>query len=319
MVINLKDYYTFIFILKKFKMIKAESLQKRYGNQVALEIDDLVIESDKITGLIGPNGAGKSTFMKIICGYLSPTKGRVFINDEEVQQHNSELKKKIGYLPENNPLYYDLYVKEYLLYVAGIYKLQEKTLMIKKIIDQTGLGKEQNKKIGLLSKGYKQRVGLAQAIIHDPKILILDEPTSGLDPNQIIEIRNLIVELGKNKTVLLSTHILQEVEAICDKVVILNNGKIITNEETGKVQKQDKILLIEFDRNPLTDDIRKVEGVVSAENIKENIWAIKSEKNTDIRTNIFNFAVNNKLVILSQQYQESKLEDIFHKLTKNGK
>jgi len=300
-------------------MIVIENISKQYNKQFALESVDAVIEKNRITGLIGPNGAGKSTLMKLICGYISPTSGNIIINDKEVNINNYEIKKIIGYLPENNPLYTDMYVKEYLHYIAGIYKLENKKEKIKEIIELTGLAKEQHKKIEALSKGYRQRVGLAQAIIHDPEVLILDEPTSGLDPNQIVDIRNLISELGKNKTVMLSTHILQEVEAICDSVLLLNNGKIITHDKTSNIQNnKNKNLVVEFDQNPLRQELLEIEGVVEARNPKNNIWIITSSENTDIRSAIFKFAVSKSLVVLSSQVQEMKLEEFFQSLTKKN-
>ena len=301
-------------------MIAVKELTKQYGKQLALDNVDLIISDNKITGLIGPNGAGKSTLMKIICGYLTPTSGNVAINEKNVDINNIELKKSIGYLPENNPLYFDMYIIEYLEYIAGIYNIKNKKDRINEIIILTGLTKEKSKKIGQLSKGYKQRVGIAQAIIHDPEILILDEPTTGLDPNQIIEIRNLISGLGKNKTVLLSTHILQEVEAICDSVIIVNEGKILASEKTNEIKKKNKhTLIVEFNKNPSKEEILAIEGVLETRFVKDNIWLITSHDNIDIRETLFNFAVNNGIIILSSQIKEQKLEDIFIELVKNTK
>lgn len=216
------------------------NISKNYGSQLAL--DDLSFEVNKgeILGFIGPNGAGKSTTMKIITGYIPPSKGEVFINGMDAVEQSLEIRKIIGYLPESNPLYTDMYVKEYLRYIAGIYGLRKKAgKMVRDIIEQTGLSSESHKQIKALSKGYRQRVGLAQALIHDPEILILDEPTSGLDPNQIVEIRNLISELGKEKTVMLSTHIMQEVEAICDRAIIINKGRMVADEALdGKADRR---------------------------------------------------------------------------------
>jgi len=298
-------------------MITIEKKKKKYGIQSALDNIDLVIGNTKITGLIGPNGAGKSTLMKIICGYLEPTSGTVKINDKKVEIENRELRKHIGYLPENNPLYHDMYVKEYLEFVAGIYHIKNNKEAVNHVIALTGLQKEQHKKIGELSKGYKQRVGLAQAIIHDPDVLILDEPTSGLDPNQIIEIRNLIVSLGKNKTVLLSTHILQEVEAICDEVIVINNGTIIKQGKTENIKKENsKNLVVEFDTNPSREELMKIDGVEKVKFVKDNIWIISGKGEKDIRGDIFKFAVDKGMVVLSSQIQEKKLEEIFQEMTK---
>jgi ABC-2 type transport system ATP-binding protein len=208
-----------------------KNISKKYGPQLALDDVSFEIKKGEILGFIGPNGAGKSTTMKIITGYIPPTEGEVYINGMDAVEHSLETRKITGYLPEANPLYTEMYVKEYLRYIAGIYGFRKnKGKLVADIIERTGLEIESHKKIGALSKGYRQRVGLAQALIHDPEILILDEPTSGLDPNQIIEIRNLISELGKEKTVMLSTHIMQEVEAICDRVIIINRGRIVADE-----------------------------------------------------------------------------------------
>ena len=219
--------------------IIVQNLVKIYGGQHAVDEVTFEVNSGEIVGFIGPNGAGKSTVMKIICGYLSATSGSVTVNGFDVERQSMDVRRCIGYLPEHNPLYQDMFVKEYLAFVAGLYQLGTATKKrISEIVDATGLGNEQHKKIGVLSKGYRQRVGLAQALIHDPPILILDEPTTGLDPNQIIEIRTLISELGKSKTVLLSTHIMQEVEAICQRTIIINKGKIVANAAVNELVKQ---------------------------------------------------------------------------------
>jgi len=216
-----------------------QNLVKLYGRQRAVEDVMFEVGSGEIVGFIGPNGAGKSTVMKIICGYISATSGSVTVNGFDVERQSMDVRRNIGYLPEHNPLYPDMFVKEYLAFVAGLYQLGSTTKKrISDIVDATGLGNEQHKKIGVLSKGYRQRVGLAQALIHDPAILILDEPTTGLDPNQIIEIRALISELGKSKTVLLSTHIMQEVEAICQRTIIINKGVIVANAAVNDLVKQ---------------------------------------------------------------------------------
>jgi len=219
--------------------IIVHDLVKLYGNQRAVDHITFEISSGEIVGFIGPNGAGKSTVMKIICGYISATSGTVSVNGFDVEKQTMEVKRYIGYLPEHNPLYYDMYVKEYLAFTAGLYKLGRAAKQrISDVIEATGLGNEQHKKIGVLSKGYRQRVGLAQVLIHDPAVLILDEPTTGLDPNQIIEIRSLISELGKSKTVLLSTHIMQEVEAICGRALIINKGVIVADATVNDLVKQ---------------------------------------------------------------------------------
>ncbi|MDR1173074.1 MAG: ATP-binding cassette domain-containing protein [Bacteroidales bacterium] len=219
--------------------IVVKDLVKIYGDQRAVDHASFEAGSGEIVGFIGPNGAGKSTIMKIICGYISATSGSVLVNRLDVERQSMDVKRNIGYLPEHNPLYLDMFVKEYLAFVAGLYRLGSATKRrVSEIVEATGLGNEQHKKIGVLSKGYRQRVGLAQALIHDPAVLILDEPTTGLDPNQIIEIRTLISETGKSKTVLLSTHIMQEVEAICQRTIIINKGKIVANASVSDLVKQ---------------------------------------------------------------------------------
>ena len=238
--------------------IKIENITKLYGSQKALDNVSFEIKSGEIIGFLGPNGAGKSTLMKIITGFIAPTSGNIFVNDKNILENAIEIKNNIGYLPENNPLYLDMYIIEYLNFVAGFYKIDNKKERIKEVIGLTGLEPEIHKKIGALSKGFRQRVGLAQAIIHNPDFLILDEPTSGLDPNQIIEIRNLIVNLGKEKTVMLSTHIMQEVEAICDRIVIINKGSIVADDTVINIQKKERSLEKVF--SELTN---KVENVVN--------------------------------------------------------
>ena len=218
--------------------IKVTSLTKIYGTQLAVDHISFEIKKGEIVGFLGPNGAGKSTTMKMITGYLPPTEGTAIVAGFDVQQQPIEVRKRVGYLPEANPLYFDMYVREYLEFTAGIHKLDNTKERIDKIISLTGLSKEAHKKIGALSKGYKQRVGLAQAMIHEPEVLILDEPTSGLDPNQIVEIRDLITSIGKEKTVLLSTHIMQEVQAMCNRVIIISSGKIVADESVDRLQQK---------------------------------------------------------------------------------
>jgi len=219
--------------------IIVKDIVKFYNSQPAVDHVTFEVNSGEIVGFIGPNGAGKSTVMKIICGYISATSGTVLVNGFDVERQTMEVKRQIGYLPEHNPIYHDMYVQEYLRFVAGLYKLgSSSTKRISEIVEATGLGNEQHKKIGILSKGYRQRVGLAQSLLHDPAVLILDEPTTGLDPNQIIEIRTLISELGKSKTVLLSTHIMQEVEAICQRALMINKGVIVANAAINDLVKQ---------------------------------------------------------------------------------
>lgn len=301
--------------------ISITNVSKKYGNQLALNNVTFTINTGEVVGFIGPNGAGKSTMMKIICGYIPQTQGEVKIDEKDIREHSVAIRKTIGYLPENNPLYLDKYVKEYLSYVAGIYKIKNKQNKINEIIQKTGLEREQHKKIGALSKGYRQRVGLAQAMIHDPNVLILDEPTSGLDPNQIIEIRNLISEAGRERTVMLSTHIMQEVEAICDRIVIIDKGQIIADDRTeaiiGKSVEQEQNIIVEFDKEPEYNQLMNLPGVFKAVMVKGNRWILQSNKKEDIRGDIFTFAVDQGLKVLTIQTQERSLEDIFQELTKD--
>ncbi|MBK9392273.1 MAG: gliding motility-associated ABC transporter ATP-binding subunit GldA [Bacteroidetes bacterium] len=300
--------------------IVVEGVSKLYGKQKALDNVSFEVKTGEIVGFLGPNGAGKSTMMKIITGFIPPASGRVLVNGLEVGTDNTDVKRQIGYLPENNPLYPEMYVREYLGYVASIYKTEKNSKkQIDRIIGLTGLAPEQNKQIGSLSKGYKQRVGLAQALIHNPAVLILDEATTGLDPNQIIEIRNLIKEAGKEKTVLLSTHIMQEVEAICERVIIIDHGVIMANEEKSRiyslVNQSRQIIIVEFDKAVDSGQIAAINNTWNIRLIKNNTWQIESDTQEDIRPAIFNFAVSNNLTVLSLQKQQSNLEEVFRHLT----
>jgi len=302
--------------------IIVQGVTKFYGNQKALDNISFEVKTGEIVGFLGPNGAGKSTMMKIITGFLTASSGKVTVNGLPVEGDNPEVKKQIGYLPENNPLYPEMYVREYLGFVASIYKtgLSKKT-QIDNIIDLTGLTPEQNKKIGSLSKGYRQRVGLAQALIHNPAVLILDEATSGLDPNQIVEIRNLIKEAGKEKTVMLSTHIMQEVEAICGRIIIIDKGVIVADEEKSNIYSKFKrprqVIRVEFDKETTDSSLKDILNVSSVKRVQNNLWLIEAEGDQDIRPAIFNFAVKNNLTVLSLNRQESNLEEVFRHLT-NG-
>jgi ABC-2 type transport system ATP-binding protein len=301
--------------------IVVENVTKKYGSLLALKNISFKINSGEITGFIGPNGAGKTTAMKIICGIIAPDEGRVKVKDYDVIDNSVNVRKLIGYLPENNPLYNDLYIGEYLHYLAGIYKLGKKAgARVDETIVLTGLKSEINKRIGELSKGFRQRVGLAQAILHDPDVLILDEPTSGLDPNQIIEIRNLIYELGKKKTIMLSTHIMQEVEAICDRVLIINNGEIVADDKAENIQsygeKSTCTILVEFN-NPVDKSLLlKIGGIEKIKPVKDSSWLIQTAQNRDIRPEIFKFAVDNNLTVLSLHRKDKTLEEVFQELTK---
>ena len=301
--------------------IIVKNVVKFYGKQKALDDVSFTIDEGKIVGFLGPNGAGKSTMMKIITGFISKTSGEVLVNDMDIDEQSLDVRKIIGYLPENNPLNLEMYVREYLLFVAGIYKLgKNKVDKINEMIELTGLTPEQNKKIGELSKGFRQRLGLAQALLHDPKVLIFDEPTSGLDPNQIIEIRNLIQRVGKEKTVMLSTHIMQEVEAICDEVIIINQGKIVAEEKIENihtvVEEKTQTIVVEFDKTVSQDLLAKIKGVQKVVGVEKNKWLFEAPATVDIRPEIFNFAVKNGLTVLSQQKKEMSLEEVFQQLTK---
>ena len=300
--------------------IVINGVTKLYGAQKALDNISFEVKTGEIVGFLGPNGAGKSTLMKIITGFIPATSGNVLVNGLEVKTDNIELKRQIGYLPENNPLYPEMYVREYLSFVASIYDSnQPRKKLIDNIVELTGLAPEQKKKIGSLSKGYKQRVGLAQALIHNPAVLILDEATSGLDPNQIIEIRNLIKEVGKEKTVLLSTHIMQEAEAICQRVIIIDHGVIMANEEKDKIysliNQTKQVIVVEFDKEL---DFAKLSEIKTANNIISagvNAWQIEADSDEDIRPAIFKFAVDNSLTVLSLNKRQNNLEEIFRHLT----
>jgi ABC-2 type transport system ATP-binding protein len=302
--------------------IVVRGVSKFYGGQKALDNVSFEVKTGEIVGFLGPNGAGKSTMMKIITGFIPPSSGQITVNGLAVEDDNPEIKKQIGYLPENNPLYPEMYVREYLGFVASIYK---SGIPVKKqtdnIIELTGLAPEQNKKIGSLSKGFRQRVGLAQALIHNPAVLILDEATTGLDPNQIVEIRNLIKEAGKEKTVMLSTHIMQEVEAICDRVIIIDKGMIVANEEKSniysKLKRPKQIIQVEFDKDPADSSFSGIAKLSSVKKIRNNTWIIEAEGDDDIRPLLFNYAVKNNLTVLSMNKQESNLEEVFRHLT-NG-
>jgi ABC-2 type transport system ATP-binding protein len=300
--------------------IKVSQVSKFYGTQKALDQVSFEIGTGELVGFLGPNGAGKSTMMKIITGYLASDGGSVSINGETVETKNVAIRSQIGYLPENNPLYTDLYVKEHLEMVAGFYKLPNKKEQVLKMVELTGLKAEQNKKIKALSKGYRQRVGLAQALIHDPAVLVLDEPTTGLDPNQLEEIRQLIQTISTNKTVMLSTHIMQEVEAICSRVIIVNNGKLaadgsISQLKSGQFVQKQKVL-VEFDKIPDIDKLRKIPGLQKIDQVNPSAYLAESDGDKDIRPLLFQFAVQNQLTLLTLKEQQQSLENVFQDLTK---
>ena len=302
--------------------ISVSNVTKIYGQQRALDEVSFEVKRGEVVGFLGPNGAGKSTMMKIITCFLPATTGEVKVCGYDVSTQSIDVRRQVGYLPEHNPLYLEMYVKEYLDFVGGIYHVKRRYERVKEIIDWVGLGKEQHKRIGQLSKGYRQRVGLAQALIHDPQVLILDEPTSGLDPNQLADIRALIKAIGQTKTVMLSTHIMQEVEAMCDRVMIINSGKLVADDDAKAVREdavaqEDSIFMVEFNTVTSKNALKKVKGVRNAEEVGPNAWKITAVGNQDIRGALFEFAVDHKLQLLSQQKVEGSLEDAFKKLTKD--
>ncbi len=297
--------------------IKVNNVTKLYGKQKALNDVSFEIKTGEIVGFLGPNGAGKSTMMKIITGFIPQNEGQVFVNDVEITPEAIDIRNKIGYLPEHNPLYLDMFVREYLHFVAGLYKIPNRKQRVEDMISLTGLTKESNKKIGELSKGYRQRVGLAQALIHEPDILILDEPTSGLDPNQIVEIRDLIAKVGEQKTVMLSTHIMQEVEAICDKIIIIKQGQIVAKEQTQNASKiietDTMVIQAEFDQRVDEAIFKSIPSIIEYRNNGDNTWVFKTK--SDIRAEIFEIAVKNNFKVLSLQKIEKTLEQVFQELT----
>ena len=297
--------------------IEVNNLFKYYGQQAAVNDVSFSVKQGEILGFLGPNGAGKSTTMKIITGFIPSHSGEVTVCGLKVGVDNLEARKLIGYLPENNPLYLDMYVKEYLEFVGGIYRIKKLKSRVNEMIDAVGLGIEQNKKIGALSKGYRQRVGLAQAIIHDPKVLILDEPTSGLDPNQLVEIRELIRTIGKEKTVVFSTHIMQEAEAICDRLVIINKGRIVANDRALSLQEknEEQTSYIEFDQVVSKTQLAKITGVKNVEAVK-NGWLVSTDKKIDLNKEISLRAQQEGWLILTLKTEKKTLEEVFRNLTK---
>lgn len=300
--------------------IVVQNLIKTYGAQNAVDDISFEVKKGEVLGFLGPNGAGKSTTMKIATCYLPPTSGSVQICGLDVQENALEVRRKVGYLPEHNPLYLDMFVREYLEFSGSIYGISGKTLTqrIGEVIEQTGLSIEQNKKIGALSKGYRQRVGLAQVLIHNPEVLILDEPTTGLDPNQIVEIRQLIKNIGKEKTVIFSTHIMQEVQALCDRVVIINRGKIVADSPVSSLQNNSQgkaIITAEFDADVDTKLLQSIAGVVSVKRIKTGVYQIAEQSGADVRGSVFKLATAQNWTLLGLKQEENSLEKIFHDLT----
>ena len=326
---QLSGSYCAIFTLRRyfcFMSIEVNNLLKVYGEQKAVNNISFKVDKGEIVGFLGPNGAGKSTTMKIITGYLQQDSGEAFVSSISVTKEPLTTKKKIGYLPEANALYYDMYVREYLGFIAEVHSVDGRQSAINKVIDMVGLMSESKKKIGQLSKGYKQRVGLAAALIHDPEVLILDEPTSGLDPNQIVEIREVIRQQGKNKTVLFSSHILQEVEAICDRVIIINKGEIVANDKLSNLQKGNKdlhIVVVNFKESvdkALLDRIDDVDTVeqLQTTNFKSDSYRIQTSNPESVRKQILEISLQNNLNIVSLQSENQSLEEVFRSLTQKA-
>jgi len=297
--------------------IKVENIVKKYGEQIAVNQVSFEVGDAEIIGFLGPNGAGKSTTMKMITGYLQPDAGKIYVCGILVEGEAIATKQKIGYLPESNPLYYEMYVREYLGMMAELQEVENPKKRIEEVIGLTGLGTEAHKEIGQLSKGYKQRVGLAAALIHDPEVLILDEPTTGLDPNQIIEIREVIRALGKNKTILFSTHILQEVEALCDRVVVISKGKIVADNRIEELRdaKTVTIINVQFKEKADKDLLMQIPGVLGVESIDDYNWSLESGDSEKLNKELIGFTLQHSLNIVSLQTQTRRLEDIFRELT----
>jgi ABC-2 type transport system ATP-binding protein len=300
--------------------IEVKQLSKIYGTQLAVDAISFDLKKGEIVGFLGPNGAGKSTTMKMITGYIEPTAGSILVGGINVAENHIEIRKKIGYLPESNPLYLDMYVREYLLFAASLHQIDKNKIKdkVEEVIALTGLLKESHKKIGALSKGYKQRVGLAQAIIHDPEVLILDEPTSGLDPNQLVEIRDLIVNLGKEKTVLLSTHIMQEVTSMCSRAIVIANGKIVANDAIANLQKlhTDNTLEVVFEKPVSIKQLSSLTNEKTIQAISETTYLFTTNDSDALRKKIMQWSIQEDVNIASMQVANSSLESVFRKLTK---
>ena len=296
--------------------IEVQNISKSYGAQKALDKVSFSVKKGEIVGFLGPNGAGKSTLMKILTTYLNADEGVAKVNGNDVNEAQIEVQQSVGYLPEHNPLYLDLYIREYLAFNADVYKVAKSR--IEEVIELTGLSPESHKKIGQLSKGYRQRVGLATALLHNPEVLILDEPTTGLDPNQLVEIRNVIKNVGKDKTVFLSTHIMQEVEAICDRVIIIDQGKIVTDKKLDKLvaEEKEQIIEVEFDKAITNETLASLANLKTYQNIGDNLWLLTFNTEEDMRPSIFDFAQANGLKTLQISLKSKNLEQIFREKTK---
>ncbi len=302
--------------------VEVKNLTKVFGAQRAVDNISFTVEQGQILGFLGPNGAGKSTTMKIATCFLPPTTGTILVNGYDVVQEPLAVRRSVGYLPEHNPLYLDMYVHEYLQFVASVYGLNGRKAKerVQEMVELCGLTLEQGKKIGALSKGYRQRVGLAQALVHDPQVLILDEPTTGLDPNQIVEIRSLIKQIGKDKTVIFSTHIMQEVAAICDRVVIINHGKLVADSDVASLQaseSNEKVTLVEFEQPISADALQSIPGVLQVNLAHGNTYRVISQRDADIRASVFRIAAEHNWPLVGLRQEENSLEKIFQELTKN--
>lgn len=299
--------------------VSVHQLTKEYGAQRAVNEVSFEAKKGEVLGFLGPNGAGKTTTMKILTCFIPQTSGDATVCGFDVSKHPMEVRTCIGYLPEHNPLYKDMYVKEYLGFVAGLHKVADKSKRVAEMIEMTGLGREQHKLIGALSKGYRQRVGLAQAMLHDPEVLILDEPTSGLDPNQLVEIRSLIKQIGSEKTVIFSTHIMQEVQALCDRVLIINKGKIVANDPIEQLQNRvsgESIITVEFHKAVQQSMLSQIRHVKRVTDLNKNKWQIVTDAGVDVRGDVFRFAVANNLILLGMQKELKSVENVFQELTK---
>ncbi len=298
--------------------ISVRHITKTYGEQKALNDVSFGVQPGEVVGFLGPNGAGKSTLMRILTCFIPPNSGEASVFGADVMEDSLTVRNHVGYLPENNPLYTHMYVREYLEFIGGLFKLRNKRERMEQMIETVGLELEQHKKIDQLSKGYRQRVGLAQVLMHDPPVLILDEPTTGLDPNQLREIRDLIREIGREKTVLLSTHIMQEVEAVCDRAVIIHQGRIVADDPVEVLQQKTAggvVFRVEFDKEVNEADLKSIPGVAEVREVGNRSWKLSSSGGADIREKVFQFAVDSGLSVLTLQREEQKLEDVFRELT----
>lgn len=298
--------------------IKVHGLTKQYGEQLAVNSISFEIEKGNIVGFLGPNGAGKSTTMKMLTTFLPPTSGKATVCGFDIESQPMEVRKHVGYLPENNPLYLDMYVREYLQFAAKVHEIKQSAKRVDEMIEITGLKKEANKKLGQLSKGYKQRAGLAQAMIHNPDVLILDEPTSGLDPNQLADIRDLIIDLGKEKTVLLSTHIMQEVQAMCSRVIIINNGVIAADDSIAHIkdsQTNKNVLVVSFSKDVVDAKLKTLNGLSNAKALSNKVWLLQTEHPEVLRKSLMQWSLNNDVDIESLRNETKSLEEVFRELT----